>query len=895
MTKLTLSNFDEFFAAMNDGHVPFSWQCELLEYIVRTGRWPDQIAAPTGAGKSSVVDVHIFANALFAAGEAPRVPRRLHTVVNRRGLVDNQYQRALEIQRALTESTTDDGNHPDVVRKVADALRSLVPVGGNTPCIVSVLRGGLSSRSLPVSDLASCAVIASTPDMWGSRALFQGYGSTRYARPRETTLVTSDSVIVLDEAHLNRQLLITARRIREIQLAGADTGLPALQVVETTATPANQSEDLSVIGVDPNTLDASRDAALQRRLHATKQLKHLQTPKWNGRKANRGVVDGALEQIHAWLEEDNRVGPIGCIVNHVDTALKVANALKRKKVRYILLVGRLRPFDLQKLEEDYPGVLTPAGNKQVDVVVATQTLEVGVDVDFQYMVTELAPATAIQQRSGRVNRLGKYDTSELAILEPVAPPAANKEFAPYQGADLHDTFRWLTAFESGADINPALLASNPAPATTPTRLLYQRLEYRDVELLAKSAERRANPIELDFWLRDSLEAEAPTAGVVLRKKLPQTQEATVELLEALPPRAEEVFPGSISTVRDLAVKLQQDSEERHAATLLLVYRAGDIELLDEPNEIKPGDTLIVSDQLPFTTQGVLTIPAEDEQLPDEVPADGVTVYLPDEEDVDLDLFRAASSMTPAEFLELWYDRFPGDAEAGMSIEVSASSIEDPRGDLAAWILRRDSQTLCTDAETVQEWSPRVDKNTPPPSLIQHQTDVAERARIICDSLSVNPALADRVVTASLLHDEGKRDPRFQRMLGNLDLDQPWAKSRTRSRQEIQRAKAGSGLPVGWRHEQLSAAMAEDLRLQGDERVDELVVHIVGASHGRGRDLFPQVGEELLVGSATAQKLFTQGQWESQVRKLTREYGAYTLAACEALERAADAQISGEGR
>ena len=181
MTKLTLSNFDEFFAAMNDGHVPFSWQCELLEYIVRTGRWPDQIAAPTGAGKSSVVDVHIFANALFVAGEAPRVPRRLHTVVNRRGLVDNQYQRALEIQRALTESTTDDGNHPDVVRKVADALRSLVPVGGNTPCIVSVLRGGLSSRSLPVSDLASCAVIASTPDMWGSRALFQGYGSTRYA------------------------------------------------------------------------------------------------------------------------------------------------------------------------------------------------------------------------------------------------------------------------------------------------------------------------------------------------------------------------------------------------------------------------------------------------------------------------------------------------------------------------------------------------------------------------------------------------------------------------------------------------------------------------------------------------------------------------------------------
>ena len=163
-------------------------------------------------------------------------------------------------------------------------------------------------------------------------------------------------------------------------------------------------------------------------------------------------------------------------MNHVDTALKIANALKRKKVRYILLVGRLRPFDLKKLEKDHPGVLTPAGNKQVDVIVATQTLEVGVDVDFQYMVTELAPATAIQQRSGRVNRLGRYDTSELAILEPVAPPAANKEFAPYKGADLHGAFQWLTAFDDGTDMNPALLASNPAPATTPSRLLYQRLE-----------------------------------------------------------------------------------------------------------------------------------------------------------------------------------------------------------------------------------------------------------------------------------------------------------------------------------------------------------------------------------------------------------------------------------
>ena len=81
-------DFDEFFASVNDGHNPFVWQRRLLAYVLDNGSWPDVIGAPTGSGKSNVVDVFVFANALVAREAAPRLPRRMAVVVNRRALVD---------------------------------------------------------------------------------------------------------------------------------------------------------------------------------------------------------------------------------------------------------------------------------------------------------------------------------------------------------------------------------------------------------------------------------------------------------------------------------------------------------------------------------------------------------------------------------------------------------------------------------------------------------------------------------------------------------------------------------------------------------------------------------------------------------------------------------------
>ena len=56
--------FDAFVAAMHDGRHPYAWQRRLLRTIIDDGHWPYRLKAPTGAGKTMAMDIHVFVNAL---------------------------------------------------------------------------------------------------------------------------------------------------------------------------------------------------------------------------------------------------------------------------------------------------------------------------------------------------------------------------------------------------------------------------------------------------------------------------------------------------------------------------------------------------------------------------------------------------------------------------------------------------------------------------------------------------------------------------------------------------------------------------------------------------------------------------------------------------------------
>ena len=918
LPSITRDEFGVFFAALNEGHDPFSWQEEVLDHICEHGVWPERINAPTGSGKSSVVDIHLFANALAAVGAAPRVPRRLCVTVGRRALVDSQATRADKILGDLKDALADESGEPGILRRVAEALQSFQTRNDDqrsAPFEVGHIRGELSNRNLPVTDISACAIIAATPDMYGSRALFRGYGSTKAARPRETALLAMDTVMVLDEAHMNRQLLHTTQRIAELQKREVNLGVPTLQVVETTATPSTGDSESTTLGVDIEALDSPNDKELHRRVYSHKELVLRPIDKWDGKPGNAATVKAAVDAIKDFLAH-REVGKgsevahtVGCIVNHVRTAISIKEELAKDLAEdeVQLLVGRMRPYDLKKL---HPDLFTTEGDKSVKVVVATQTLEVGIDVDFADLVTELAPASSLAQRFGRVNRLGHRDDSKVVVIEPASGDSVKKDAPPYRAVDLSNAYAWLEALNGAENpsVNPAAMVKNPPVQSSPERLLYQRPEWPDLLEFSRTDENPYDEPDLDLWLHDSLDAETAMGGVIVRDNLPSNTSAAMEILKTsyFAPSDREPFPANLKILQEIL-----DYQDEHGVKpRKFLYRQGEISLWQDADQgeessqtLAPGDVLILdTGSIPFTNQGIAVTQRELPSKKDELEAvpfpKGIKLYVYEkcanrEED-----FREYLGLSPEEVAELLDSQASG-GQKRIASELSTEA-EDGQEVIAWYADVTDDKKSVEGSDIAQELG-----LTDPVLLDDHQNDVAERTRQIAENLGLAPEFSEALELAAKYHDEGKRDLRFQQMLGADPDADALAKSGHRSVAEAYRARSRSALPRGWRHEQLSALMvAASPEKVGEHR--DLVLRIIGCSHGHGRFSFAHdagfllkegylpegMDYEALKEQAT--RLFNVGYWDNLMEQTSRTYGPYATAYLEAVERAADAQISREG-
>lgn len=118
-----------------------------------------------------------------------------------------------------------------------------------------------------------------------------------------------------------------------------------------------------------------------------------------------------------------------CVVNTIEKAKKLHKAIDTKDC-YLLTthqtpihrkaIIRLIKYRLEK--------------KHKIILIATQLIEAGVDLDFDVGYRELAPFSSIMQMAGRVNRESKKGISEVFVFDYI-----EGKNAPYHAIDLQET------------------------------------------------------------------------------------------------------------------------------------------------------------------------------------------------------------------------------------------------------------------------------------------------------------------------------------------------------------------------------------------------------------------------------------------------------------------------
>lgn len=859
-------SFEDFFRTVH-GYAPFPWQQAAARRLV-SGEALSAVNVPTACGKTALIDAAVYAAAQGGA-------RRIAFIIDRRVVVDEAFLRAERIAQALRESGA------PILKTLAERLG---------PLQVVRLRGGVHGDDDWLLYPERVTVLVSTVDQIGSRLLHRGYGVSPRMMPLHAGFVGVRALYLIDEAHLSTCFLDTVRAtVRQ----GAQ-----VQVIPMTAT-LGQTE--SALQLD---LADYCHPILSQRLAAVKcaQLQTAPTAEADFAKALTGAAEN--------LATDAQV--IGIVVNRVATARHLWQMLTAAKRSAVLLTGRVRPYDRdQVMSEVLPRIR--AGRIHQDAeplfVVATQTIEVGADLDFDALVSEAAPLDALRQRFGRLNRLGTRGNSRAVVVYREAKMGGNNPPPdPVYGMGIHAAWQWLQAIaqegsvDFGVNTLQAVMATNPPPVVEPS--CAPALLPMHLELLSQTGP-DAPAIDIAPWLHGAGRGSADVA-LIWRADLAEHNPAHwAETVCLRPPLTGEALEVPLYAVRawlqgrrvqevtDLEGMVQESPPVDSKGWLALRWTGSEGGEVIAAGDLRPGDTLV----LPATYGGCdrygwhpdhrdpvadiadfCSLQRGQRHIVRLVP--GLTGWLGKRETA---VHEAVAEWVAAE-TKL-------DPETGIDAERAASAYAALCALLAhcdhaliaafrgRYTIERYPQGVVLRGRVLDEVEATLSGGVAV-ELEPHLAGVAGRAA----QLAVDYPEQICIERAARLHDLGKSEPRFQAMLhGDLvaaALGPLLAKSGLRRLADLRAAYTQSGLPAGFRHELASLALADE--------TDPLIRHLVATHHGYGRPWFPVCADEQALG---AEQIPLGSGWAEDFAALRRQYGPWRLAYMELLVRAADARQS----
>jgi CRISPR-associated endonuclease/helicase Cas3 len=264
---------------------------------------------------------------------------------------------------------------------------------------VFVLRGGQIDNDY-VDALAEEAVIVGTLDQVVSRQLMRGFCCSRWSWPRHFAALNVDVRVVVDETQLQGAAVRTAIRLQHFHQEFGGPAPRDLILCSATLDPTILPPSTSRFGL------GDEDYA-----HPVGQ-----------RKVGRPKP----------LTLANDADPVGLVRQHHQPGtltLVVANTVARAQAAFhklsdlprLLLHSRFRRAEREGIElelKEFRGV-----------VVATQTVEAGIDLDARLLVSDLCPWASMVQRCGRVGRNNSYPDAAVFVVEPSSP-------SPYAPAEL---------------------------------------------------------------------------------------------------------------------------------------------------------------------------------------------------------------------------------------------------------------------------------------------------------------------------------------------------------------------------------------------------------------------------------------------------------------------------